>query len=158
LAAFLQQRLALRPGDRVLLASHNCPQFVTAFYAVLRAGAVVVPVSPMSKAQELRFYAQDSGARVAFVAQEMLADFASAGLDALIVHAYADTAGAQCPADEVPDWVAVQRRPLTGAGVHAFEDEIGLPLPLDLAETAHDDLAVLPYTSGTTDHPKGCMH
>ena len=50
LAAFLQQRLGVAPGDRVLLASQNCPQFVAAFYAILRAGAVVVPVNPMSKA------------------------------------------------------------------------------------------------------------
>ena len=158
MAAFLQQRLTLRPGDRVLLASQNCPQFVAAFYAVLRAGAVVVPVSPMSKAQELHYYAQDSGARVAFVAQDLVADFASAGLDALIVHAYADAVGAQCPADEVPDWVAVPRRPLAGAGLHAFEEVIALALPLDPGKTAPDDLAVLPYTSGTTGHPKGCMH
>src|SRR5687767_975289 len=75
LAAFLQQRLAIGPGDRVLLASQNCPQFVTAFYAVLRTGAVVVPVNPMSKAAEVRYYAEDSGARVAFLAQDLLPHF-----------------------------------------------------------------------------------
>ena len=51
LAAYLQQRLGVRQGDRILLMSQNCPQFITAFYAALRAGAAIVPVSPMSTAE-----------------------------------------------------------------------------------------------------------
>ncbi len=48
LAGFLQQRLQLAPGQRVLLQSQNCPQFVIACYAIFRAGGVVVPVSAMT--------------------------------------------------------------------------------------------------------------
>ncbi len=62
LAAYLQQRLGVRQGDRVLLIGHNCPEFITAFYAALRAGAAIVPVSPMSTAEELRYYAEDGSA------------------------------------------------------------------------------------------------
>jgi fatty-acyl-CoA synthase len=158
MAAFLQQRLVLRPGDRVLLASQNCPQFVTAFYAVLRAGGVVVPVNPMSKAQEVRYYAENSGARVAFVAQDLLPNFEQVEFDALVVHAYGDAVPADAPADEVPDWVATPRQVLAGAGLHGFEGAIALGLPLDPERIAPDDLCMLPYTSGTTGHPKGCMH
>ena len=114
LAAYLRQRMGVAPGDRVLLASQNCPQFVTAFYAVLRAGAVVVPVNPMSKASEVRHYAADSGARVAIAAQDLLPALTlgegDGALRAVLVHAYADAVGAQADGDELPDWVAAPRR------------------------------------------------
>jgi fatty-acyl-CoA synthase len=158
MAAYLQQRLGVGPGDRVLLASQNCPQFVVAFYAVLRAGAVVVPVNPMCKAQEVRFYAENSGARAAFAAQDLLPHFHGVGLEALVVHAYSDAVAPDAPADEVPDWVAAPRLPLVGHSLHGFEDAIALGLPLDPERTSPDDLCMLPYTSGTTGHPKGCMH
>ncbi|HSV36487.1 MAG TPA: long-chain-fatty-acid--CoA ligase [Ramlibacter sp.] len=163
LAGYLHKRLGVLPGDRVLLASQNCPQFVTAFYAILRCGGVVVPVNPMSKAAEVRFYAQDSGARLAFVAQDLLPNFE--GFDTLIVHAYSEAVAADCPADELPDWVAQPLQPLTGAHCVGWADfaPSGDSQATDAApHLAHpaqaDDLAVLPYTSGTTGHPKGCMH
>lgn len=162
LAAFLQQRLAVRPGDRVLLASQNCPQFVVAFYATLRIGAAVVPVNPMSKPQELHYYASNSGARVAFLAQELVPGLplgsGDGAFEAAVVHAYSDAiAPAQGP-DDVPDWVAAPRRALGDGRLHAFEEAIGLGLQPGPAATAPGDLAVLPYTSGTTGQPKGCMH
>ncbi len=70
-AGYLQQACGVKQGDRVLLDMQNSPQWITAFYGILRAGAVVVPVNPMNLANELRHYAQDSGAKVAFVAQEL---------------------------------------------------------------------------------------
>jgi fatty-acyl-CoA synthase len=45
MAAYLREDLNLQRGDRVLVASQNCPQFVIAAYAILRAGGVVVPVN-----------------------------------------------------------------------------------------------------------------
>ncbi|MGT2489734.1 AMP-binding protein [Cupriavidus basilensis] len=48
----------------------NCPQFIAAYYAILRAGAVVVPVNPMNKADEFRHYATDSAARVVVCAAD----------------------------------------------------------------------------------------
>jgi fatty-acyl-CoA synthase len=157
LVGYLQQRLGVLPGDRVLLASQNCPQFVAAFYAILRAGAVVVPVNPMSKATEVRYYAHDSGARVAFVAQELLPNVEADLFDAVIVHAYSDALPADVDAD-VPDWVVDPRHSLPGLKFHSFESAVGFALPCAALPCDPDDLAVLPYTSGTTGHPKGCMH
>ena len=72
LAGYLQQRLGVKRGDRVLLLMQNCPQFVIAYYAVLRCDAVVVAVNPMSTAEEIGYYAADSGARVLVTTQEMM--------------------------------------------------------------------------------------
>src|ERR1700712_172707 len=47
-AGFLEQRCAIRPGDRVLLLMQNSPQFIIAYYGILRANAVVVPLNPMN--------------------------------------------------------------------------------------------------------------
>ncbi|WP_062365056.1 long-chain-fatty-acid--CoA ligase [Variovorax paradoxus] len=162
LAGYLQQRLGVAPGDRVLLASQNCPQFVAAFYAVLRAGAVVVPVNPMSKAAEVRHYAADSGARIALVAQELLPALAfgegEGELRAALVHAYADAVDASASDDALPGWVTAPRAPLDDPRLHGFEQAIALGLAPAALALSPDDLAVLPYTSGTTGHPKGCMH
>ena len=53
LAGWLQQRCGVRQGERVLLDMQNSPQFMLGYYAVLRADAVVVPVSPMNVTDEL---------------------------------------------------------------------------------------------------------
>ena len=50
----------MKAGDRVLLYMQNSPQWVLAYYGILRANAVVVPVNPMNMTEELRHYVQDS--------------------------------------------------------------------------------------------------
>src|SRR5262249_12031976 len=71
LAGFLEQRCGVGRGDRVLLYMQNSPQFVIAYYAILRAGAVVVPLNPMYLTQEFLKCSRDAGARVALVSQEL---------------------------------------------------------------------------------------
>src|SRR4051812_33343351 len=76
LAGFLQKRAGVARGERVLIYAQNCPQFVIAYYAILRANAVVVPVNPMNKTEELRHYVEDSGARIAIVTQDVFDELA----------------------------------------------------------------------------------
>ena len=152
MAAFIAGELGVQRGERVLLASQNCPQFVIAFYAILRAGAVVVPVNPMSKAAEVRYYAEDSGARVAFVAQELLDNVPVSLFDKVVVHAYSDAIGDEA---DLPDWVKEPLRELRADCVGWARVPTGGSAGTRARPT---DLAVLPYTSGTTGHPKGCMH
>ncbi|MBN3821054.1 AMP-binding protein, partial [Paraburkholderia sp. Se-20369] len=93
MAGYLQRDCGVRPGDRVLLVSQNCPQFIVAYYAILRAEAVVVPANPMWLTDELAHVAHDSEARVAFVATELYAQLAplhGAVLPHVIVHDYAE--------------------------------------------------------------------
>ena len=58
----------VKAGDRVIVDLQNSPQYVIAFYAILRANAVVVPVNPMNTTEEISFVAADSGARAAILA------------------------------------------------------------------------------------------
>lgn len=163
LAGCLQAACAVARGDRVLLYTQNSPQFVIGYYAILRAGAVVVPVNPMNLGEELRHLAADSGARVAITTQDLLdrirplLDGPAPLLDRLVVGAYSDYL--EVPTDlPVPDLVAAPRRPLDGPRMIAWHDAIAAgPEPGPIA-VGPDDLAVLPYTSGTTGQPKGCMH
>ncbi|HEY9237843.1 MAG TPA: AMP-binding protein, partial [Burkholderiaceae bacterium] len=71
IAGYLQHDCGVRAGDRVLLYMQNSPQWIIAFYAILRADAVVVPVNPMNRTEELRHYVRDTGATTAFVAQDL---------------------------------------------------------------------------------------
>ena len=164
-AAYLQQHMGVAHGDRVLLMSQNCPQFVIAFYAVLRLGAVVVPVSPMSTLSEVRYFAQNSGAQVACVAQELMpalmpllgAQAEEGALRAALVHAYSEGLS-ESGVQTLPPAMREACKPLNGEGLHAFAQALACTHAVSDNAVQPDDLAVLPYTSGTTGHPKGCCH
>ncbi len=168
LAGWLQ-RAGVQRGERVLLFMQNCPQFVVAFYAIQRADAVVVPVNPMYKAAELGHCIVDAGARVAITSADLAAVVAEAdaqlpaaqGLTQIVVARLADALPAELVPEETPapavlEWLRTEVR-LPPRGVHWTEAvEAGcLPGPC-MAQP--DDLALLPYTAGTTGLPKGCMH
>lgn len=92
LAGFLQHRCGVKRGDRVALFLHNSPQFVIAYYAILRAEAMVVPVNSMSTAAELTHIVTDCGTRILITAQELLVHTKSLGtvLQHTIVACYSD--------------------------------------------------------------------
>ena len=151
MAGYLQQRCGVARGDRVLLYAQNSPQFIIAYYAILRADAVVVPVNPMNRTEELRHYVEDSGARVAFAGQDVFKQIEPLRLAQVIVITYSDylTQHTDLP---VPDFV---RAPRISS---SWKDAIAAHLAPGKHEAQPDDLAVMPYTSGTTGRPKGCMH
>jgi fatty-acyl-CoA synthase len=76
-AAYLQN-LGVQRGDRVLLLMQNCPQLVIAHFGILRANAVVVPVNPMNRAEELKHYILDPQGRVAVTTSDLAGELASA--------------------------------------------------------------------------------
>ena len=80
-------------GDRVLLYTQNSPQFIIAYYAILRADAVVVPVNPMNRTEELRHYVEDSDARVAIAGKDVLRELEPLGLPHVLPIVYADYLG-----------------------------------------------------------------
>jgi fatty-acyl-CoA synthase len=158
LAGFLQRRLGLAKGDRAVLFMQNCPQFVIAFYAILKCGAVVVPVNPMNRAAELAAIVADSASRVALFADERSAEIASL-LGGQLEHSvsvhYADylEAASDLPIPEVI------RAPRTApAASFDWRDALRCGLEAAAVPVVAEELAVIPYTSGTTGDPKGCMH
>ena len=161
LAGYLEQRCGVSKGDRVLLYMQNSPQFVIAYYAILRANAVVVPVNPMYLTQEFLRCAQDAGARCTIVAQELYPRIeplvGGADLDQVILACYADYL--KVPTDlNVPEFIKAPHLAVARAGVVAWSDALGADLRPGALTCGPDDLAVMPYTSGTTGEPKGCMH
>jgi long-chain acyl-CoA synthetase len=129
LAALLHAS-GLEPGDRVGVMLPNVPQFAVAYYAVLRAGGIVVPMNPLLKAREVEYYLRDSGARELIVWHEVATE-AAHGASAIGV-------------------------PLRVFAPEALRKLLAAvaPAPGTVARTS-GDTAVLLYTSGTTGRPKG---
>ncbi|MFY9317636.1 MAG: AMP-binding protein [Burkholderiales bacterium] len=124
LAGRLQAACGVRRGDRVLLCMQNGHDFVIAFFAILLADAVVVPVSPMNLAGELRHYIEDSDARVALTEEDLLSRFSGLPLDHVVL----------------PSGVPEEK------------------FRVKASQANPDELCLMPYTSGSTGQPKGCMH
>ncbi|MCA0327431.1 MAG: long-chain fatty acid--CoA ligase [Proteobacteria bacterium] len=172
LAAKLQS-LGVAKGDRVLLDMQNTPQLIMAHFAILRADAVVVPVNPMNRAEELKHYITDPEARVAITTADLAGELAGASnalpeaqrLRHLIVTQFTDAFDGDVRGDDAPpevwrDWLLTHHAlpSLAGGQVHAWKEALAFEGPLADCTAGPDDLSVLPYTSGTTGLPKGCMH
>ncbi len=165
--------LGVQRGDRVLLDMQNCPQLVIAHFAILRANAVVVPVNPMNRAEELKHYIEDPDAKVAITTGDLAAELAKASdalpaaerLAHLIVTQFTDSFDAAVSGDEAPvptwrDWL-LTRHPLpalAGGQAMAWTDALSAGHAPPEHVVGADDMALLPYTSGTTGLPKGCIH
>ena len=147
------ERLGVRKGDRVALYLLNSPQFIIAYFAALKCGAAVTPISPVYTSHEVRYQLEDSGAR-AIICQDILYEKVAksgAQLDLAVV-------------TNVSEYLPMLKRLFAGrvqipGKVHWLQDLLKAhpPQAPAVAIDPRTDLAALPYTGGTTGHPKGVM-
>jgi long-chain acyl-CoA synthetase len=125
------RRLGVGVGDRVVVMLPNCPEVMQAYGAVLRIGAVIVPVVFLLGPGEVRHILEHSEAKVVITAPELAGKVEGWGGIVVLV-------GGEAP------------------GARAYEDLVARqPDTIETVERARDDLAVILYTSGTTGTPKG---
>jgi long-chain acyl-CoA synthetase len=157
--------LGIRKGDRVAIMLPNSPQFVIAFYAAMRVGAIVVNTNPTYTTPEIRHQLADSGAETIVLLNLFLPRLraAQAQLPQLkrVIVATIDE-GLPLPINMLvrsmqrrePDWVDVK----PDASTFRFADLLARyqPLPPWVARSP-DDVALFQYTGGTTGAPKAAM-
>lgn len=139
IANVLTRDLGLVPGNRVLLRSANNPMMLAAYFAVLKAGGVVVATMPLLRAKELGFQLNKAKVRFALCDHRLAEEM--------------EGAKALAPSlEQIVYW---------GAGRQdALEALMARPgyAEFTACDTANDDVCLIAFTSGTTGEPKGTMH
>ncbi|MBB2916032.1 AMP-binding protein [Cupriavidus alkaliphilus] len=157
-AALLKGR-GVGAGDRVAVMMGNCPQFHVVFYAILKLGAVYVPVNPLFKEQELVYELNDAGATTIIVQDQLAPLLMSVRAQTALRTVYTTSAGAMLPAQpELPLPAGLDAPALAVDGAIDLLQALRETAPVALPPVDLDALAALNYTGGTTGLPKGCMH
>ena len=160
MAGYLQAQ-GVAKGDRVLLYMQNSPQYVIAYYAILRADAVVIPINPMNRAAELEHFVADTGANVCLAGQELTGFIAplleTTDLNHIVVASYSSYIAPDTDL-ALPAEVAAPAWSEDLAGMVSWEQALAEGHAPSAHTAGPADLSVIPYSSGTTGAPKGCMH
>jgi len=138
------KKAGVRPGDRVAFLSMNCHRLLEAYYGVLEAGAVLLPLNVRLASHELAYILNDSGAKVLFLEKEFLPLVDSFRKELSTVESF-------YLLDAAPEenWLSPRN----------YEDLLAAasPFQADIMEIDEDAVAELFYTSGTSANPKGVM-
>jgi long-chain acyl-CoA synthetase len=150
----------LRKGDRVAVFLPNCPQFLIAFYGILKLGCVHVPVNPMFKEHEFLYEINDTQSK-AIVALDHLFPIVQAvkeqtDLQLLMVTRLGDFLPHE-PTIPIPA-ALLEPGPENLDAIDLMSALANQEPTFPQAEVDLDDLAALNYTGGTTGLPKGCQH
>lgn len=134
----------VQPGDRVAYLSGNCHRLLEAYYGVLEAGAVLLPLNIRLTPSELAYILNDSGARV-LLFQEQFAPMVE---------------GFRGELRTVKSFVGLDYTPKVGWALPQNYEQLladAAPYQADIMQIDEDSLAELFYTSGTSANPKGVM-
>ena len=136
--------LGIAPGDKVALASGNRSEWAIVDQALLRIGAISIPIYPTMSAEDYAYVLGHSGSKVFFVSNKELADKARIAQQQVPGLAHLFTFD---PVEGLPPWNTLLDRGADGRAT----------LERHKAAVKHGDLATIIYTSGTTGKPKGVM-
>ena len=145
------RHLGTEKGDRVMLFLPTCPQFIISDFGILKAGATLVPCSPILKAPELRHQAQESRAKTIICLDKHLDLIRSIQDDTAIQNIIITSLSDYSPQErENPEKI-----PGTYDLRQLIHDNEPKPPEVDINPT--EDLAILAFTGGSTGVPKGVM-
>ncbi|GAB4010750.1 long-chain-fatty-acid--CoA ligase [Nocardioides ultimimeridianus] len=133
------EALGLTRGDKVAVQLPNVPQFVFAYFGILKAGMTMVPINPLLTAPEVSYHLQDSDARLLISYEAMAPAAINGAREAGGVPVYLVGTDGPSAVDEARDFEELLKASNTGIQ----------------RAMSSDDTAVLLYTSGTTGRPKG---
>ncbi len=133
----------VKPGDRVALLMMNGVEFIDAFFAIAKIGAVCVPLNWRLTPDELCFILKDSGATTLIFSSDF-------------TEAVEDIHGRGGDATDVSRWISVGERSAIAQDYDALHDSASSDRPAIGAKD--DDMLFIMYTSGTTGLPKGAVH
>jgi 2-aminobenzoate-CoA ligase len=138
IAHVLSKDLGLVTGNRVLLRGPNNPMMAACWFAVLKAGGVVVCTMPLLRARELTYVIEKAKISLALCDSRVIQEL--------------EQAASQAP--------SLRRIVAFGTDARGSLDELARPKPATFPNvaTAADDVALIAFTSGTTGQAKGTMH
>jgi len=159
-ATLLHQHGA-RSGDRVAVFLPNCPQFMIAFFGILKLGCVHVPVNPLFREAELAYELTDTGAEAIVCLDTLLPILrkvrSETAVTTVFVTGFADFMPAE-PSFPAPAAVLQPRQPAGEGEIELMPALEGVTGPAPVVAVDLDAVAALNYTGGTTGMPKGCVH
>ncbi|WP_188609282.1 AMP-binding protein [Chelatococcus reniformis] len=159
--AALLGRYGFKRGDRVAVFLPNCPQFFVAFYGILKAGGVHVPVNPMFREAEFIYELNDTAAEILVTHDQLLPVVEASRAETSVRHVLATSFLDMLPDEPfgpLPSALTVPRGPLPAGVVDLMAALVAETGEAPQIEADLDAVAALNYTGGTTGMPKGCVH
>ena len=145
--------LEVRKGDRVAIFLPNIPQFIIAYYGILKVGAVLTTISPLHREREVQYQLADSEAQTIITIDSLYPVLEAVWQKTKLKHAVITTA------EEYSNSSSFAVIPTGNQKAHTFQEILhkgSLEVPKTQVDP-EDDLAALQYTGGTTGTAKAAM-